>query len=70
MNSKEIKKIRKGTKNSFIIFLREKPKYLPMFIWRLCALMIFNDAGIKLIGAFYGLQKTITINGVCYKIKR
>jgi len=70
MSNKVIKKIRKGTKHSFIIFLRDKPKFLPMWIWHLCAVAIFNDEGLKLIGAFYGMQKTITIRGVKYKIKK
>ena len=70
MNTKEVKKIRKGTKHSFIIFLRDKPRFMPMWAWRLCATAIFNDDGLKLIGAFYGISDTITIKGVRYKIKR
>ena len=70
MNNKTLKKIRRGTKHSFVIFLRNKPMFLPMWVWRLCAVAIFNDDGIKLIGAIYGLEKTITIKGVKYKIKK
>lgn len=70
MNTKKVKKIRKGTKHSFIIFLRSKPKFMPMWVWRLCATAIFNDDGLKLIGAFYGMSKTIKIRGVEYKIKK
>lgn len=69
MNTKTVKKIRKNTKDTFILFLRERPKFLPMFVWRLCALAIFNDSGLKLVGAFYDKTKTITIRGVKYKIK-
>lgn len=69
MNSKEAKKIRKSTKHTFIIFLREKPRFMPSFIWRLCALSIFNDDGIKLIGGIYGINRFVVINGVKYKIK-
>ena len=70
MNTKEIKKVRKATKNSFIIYLRDKPRFLPYWLWRICALMIFTNDGLKLIGAIYGMERTITIKGVRYKIKK
>ncbi|NCD40576.1 MAG: hypothetical protein EOL88_00640 [Bacteroidia bacterium] len=69
MNTKEAKKIRKGTRNSFIIFLRKKPNFMPKFVWRWCAKKIFNKDGLKLIGALYGMKGTLNINGVKYKIK-
>lgn len=68
MKNTEIKKIRKGVKNSVVMFLRDKPKFLPKWIWRLCAVVIFNDDGLKLVGSFY-LDKTITINGIKYRVK-
>lgn len=70
MNSKKLKKIRKWTKHSFIMFLRERPRFMPKIIWRLCAISIFNADGIELIGALYGLKKTIKIKGVEYKVKK
>lgn len=70
MNSKKVKKIRKGTKNSFVIFLRDKPRFMPSIIWRICATVIFNDDGVELVGIFYGLKKTVKIKGVKYKIKK
>lgn len=70
MNSKQAKKIRKGTKNSFIIFLNTKPRFLPKIIWRLAAIIIFNNNGLDLIGALYGMKRTINFKGVKYKIKQ
>jgi len=70
MNTKTAKKIRKVTKHSFIIFLRKRPRFMPKWIYRLAALIIFNDEGIELIGALYGLKKSIKVNGVRYKIKQ
>jgi len=70
MNTKTVKKIRKGTKHSFIIFLRKRPRFMPKWIYRLAALIIFNDDGIELIGALYGLRKSVKIGGVKYKIKK
>lgn len=70
MNTKELKKVRKATKNSFIIFLRDKPRFMPYWFWRICALSIFTEDGLKLVGAVYGMQETITIRGKQYKIKK
>ncbi len=70
MNSKKVKKIRKGTKHAFVIFLRDKPKFFPKWLWRLAAITIFNADGIELIGALYGMRKTIKHNGIKYKIKK
>jgi len=70
MNTKIAKKIRKNTKHTFVLYLRERPKFLPPFIWRLCALAIFNNNGLKLVGAFYGVGETIEINGKKYKVKK
>lgn len=70
MNTKVAKKIRKNTKHTFILFLREKPRWLPSFAWRLCALAIFNKEGIALVGGFYWKGRTITINGKKYKVKK
>ncbi len=70
MNSKIAKRIRKSAKNSFILLLRERPKYLPKILWQLAALSIFNKTGLKVLGAFYKLGDNVEINGKHYRIKK
>ncbi len=70
MNSKFSKKIRKSARNSFMLFLRERPKYLPVFLWRISAILIFNKEGLKIVGGFYKLLDSVEINGKHYRIKK
>jgi len=68
---KEIKKIRKTFRKTFVVFLRKRPKLLPKFIFKICARIIFNKDGLDTFGAIYGFKtkKIFEYNGVKYKVK-
>ena len=70
MNSQKVKKIRKTFKNSFIVYLRNKPKYLPRFFWRIFFKTVLTKDGFEIIKNYVGLgDKSVVINGQRYRVK-
>lgn len=70
MNVKDIKKIRQMTKRAIVIYLREKPRFIPRFLWAGLAKLFFTPEGYETLSFFYARKgKTIKVRGVKYKIK-